>query len=136
MRQLKLKHKIAKKTKINSGLVRKDKFNWPAALKRIASKRKYQTAIVTFGTNDLTGFRKRGGAVHYSDPKWDGLYAAQVKNVVQTLKASGMIVCWVGLPITRKNRYQADYRRLNKIFRKASTAAGAIYIDTWKAFAK
>lgn len=130
-----LKHKLSKRTKISSGLVRKDKFNWPKAIKRIVAKRKFQSAIVTFGTNDLTSFRPRGGAIHFDNPKWDGLYARAVSEVIKTLRSKGIMVYWAGLPITRKNRYQKDYARLNRIFSKAAPAAGAIYIDTWSKFA-
>ena len=135
LKEEKSERKLSKKTKISSGLVRQDKFNWQKAIKRIAAKKKHELAIVSFGANDLTSFRRRGGSVHYNDKRWDGLYGERVKDVVKALKAGGMTVYWVGIPITRKNRYQKDYARLNKVFKAASTEAGATYIDTWSAFA-
>ena len=128
---------VDKKTRISTGLVRYDKYDWLAAVDQIARARRYDTAIVSFGANDLISFRTHKGPVHYKyqDERWAGLYGDRVGEIVRTLRAGGMKVYWVGLPISRKDRYQRDYAFLNTIMQKAATAQGAHYIDTWSAFA-
>ena len=122
---------LYKKTKVSSGLVRNIKIDWQATIRQIAATRKYDIAIVTIGANDLMGFRTKKGPVYYKSPRWDVLYGERVMEVVKTLRAGGMTVYWVGLPITRRDRHQKAYARLNRVFQKAATAAGASYIDTW-----
>lgn len=124
---------VSRKTKISTGLVRKDKFDWSAAASRIAASRQYSTAVISFGANDLISFR--GPTVHYGDPRWANHYADRVSEVVRNLRAGGMRVIWVGIPIVRKDRHQKDYAKLNEIFRRAAQMSGAVYVDTWNALA-
>ncbi len=128
---------LAKQTRVSTGLVRYDKYNWTATARKIAQSHRYDTAVVSFGANDLISFRTRSGPIHYkyNGETWAEAYGERVAEIVRTLRSGGMKVYWVGLPISRKDRFQRDYAFLNTIFRKQATANGATYIDTWSAFA-
>lgn len=131
------KTRVAKQTKISTGLVRYEKYDWTDAAGKIAGSHRYDTAVISFGANDLVSFRTRSGPIHYkyNDERWAEAYGERVAEIVRKLRAGGMNVYWVGLPISRKDRFQRDYQYLNTIFKKQATAAGARYIDTWSAFA-
>lgn len=128
---------ISKKTEVSTGLVRYDRHNWTNTAKQVADSRRFNIAVVSFGANDLISFRTKSGPVHYKyqGDRWAEIYGERVAEVIRTLRAGGMKVYWVGLPISRKDRFQRDYAYLNTIFQKTAAANGATYVDTWDAFA-
>ncbi len=123
--------KVKKKTKINTGLVRYDRFNWAKTTRKIAASKKFDVAIVSFGANDLISFRGKGGTVHFGDKRWPELYAKRVAGIIKHLKSGGMRVYWVGLPIVRRANFRKGYALLNTIFKKTAAANGAKFVDTW-----
>lgn len=126
-----IKQRLRKQTKTSSGLAHSSKINWLKTARQIARGKKYGIVIVTLGTNDLVGLRLKGRTIYYNDDRWNAAYAERVKELVGVLRSSGADVYWVGLPITRRNRFQRDYHRLNSVFRTAAVEAGANYVDTW-----
>jgi len=126
---------VQKKTRINTGLVRYDKYNWLDTVNRIAASKKFDVAIVSFGANDQISFRGKGRPTHFGEEKWPVLYEQRIGDIVTRLKKAGIRVYWVGLPIVNKPRFKKDYEFLNRIFKKAAIANGAQYIDTWQALA-
>ena len=122
---------VHKKTRVNTGLVRYDKYNWASTVGKIAASGKFDTAIVSFGANDLISFRGKGRPTHFGEKNWPKLYGERIAEIVNRLKKSGIKVYWVGLPNVRRKQFRKGYKFLNTIFKQSATASGARYIDTW-----
>lgn len=121
--------------RVNTSLVRSDRFDWTNAVDTLASERGADIVVAMFGANDLQSIHEGGHAYHYPSDSWKERYVARVDHIMSTLKAAGMEVEWVGLPITRENRFQKDYEFLNRIFEEQSRTNGIGFFDTWAATA-
>lgn len=124
-----------KASKVNTGLVRSDRYDWNKGARRIARSGKYDIAVVLLGLNDLQTFRGLGKAKHFSQKGWEEVYRQRIDKLIVDLKAADLAVYWVGIPITTPKRYQKEYAYLNGFFRKAAEKHGLRYIDTWTGLA-
>ncbi len=124
-----------KKSRVNTGLVRLDRYDWNKGAKKTARSGDYQVAVVLLGLNDLQTIREDGKAHHFKTDGWKIRYIARVENMMADLKAGGLAVYWVGIPITTKTRYQDEFFYLNGIYRDAAKKIGIRFIDTWKPLA-
>ena len=125
---------VKKYSRVNTGIARADRYNWNSAAEQIASSN-VQIAVMVFGANDLQSIRLNGKAYHYPQPGWVKLYKERVDGIVRSFKQRHIPVYWVGLPITRKDRFQKDYAFLNTIFRAIVRQNGGTFVDTWQALA-
>lgn len=126
---------LEKWTRVNTGIVRSDRYDWMDAADQIAKEGNVDMVIAMFGANDLQSIREGGHAYHYPSDGWKERYVGRVDHIMATLKAAGITVEWIGLPITRPNRYQKDYAFLNDIFKERAEANGIDFFDTWSATA-
>ena len=124
-----------KKSKVNTGLVRVDRYDWTRGAKKIARSKDYQIAVVLLGLNDLQSFREKGKAYHFQTDGWVERYRSKVEEMMQDLKSAGMAVYWTGIPITSPKRYQEEYLYLNGFYKEAAAKVGVRYVDTWTALA-
>ena len=124
-----------KKTKVNTGIVRSDRYDWNEAAHEIAAEKDYDVAILVFGANDLQSIRENGKAYHFRQPGWVERFNRRVDDIIAAFKAENIATYWVGLPITRKDRYPEDYAYVNSLFREAAERNGIRYVETWSAFA-
>ena len=127
--------KTTRKSKVNTGLVRVDRYDWNRGAKKIAASKKYDIAIVLLGLNDLQSIREKGKAHHFQTDGWVKRYVMRTENMMNDLKKSGMAVYWTGIPITSPKRYQKEYAYLNGIYKKAAENTDVRFIDTWTALA-
>ena len=127
--------KFKKASKVNTGLVRSDRYDWNKGARKIARSNKYQIAVVLLGLNDLQTFRGKGKRHHFQQKGWVERYEARIETMINDLKAADMAVYWVGIPITSPKRYQKEYAYLNEFFRKAAKKHGLRYVDTWTGLA-
>jgi hypothetical protein len=127
--------KIKKKSKVNTGIVRSDRYDWNKGVKKIAATRAYEIAVVLIGLNDLQTFRGLGKAHHFKQTGWVKQYEKRIEKMILDLKAADMAVYWVGIPITTPKRYQKEYAYLNEFFKKAAEKHDLRYIDTWTGLA-
>ena len=125
------KLKITKASKVNTGLVRSDRFDWNKRARKIARSKRHQIAVVLLGLNDLQTFRTKGKRHHFQQKGWEKLYQERIDKMVTDLKKANMAVYWVGIPITSPRRYQKEYAYLNKFFRAAAERHAVRYVDTW-----
>ncbi len=128
--------KVTKKSKVNTGLVRSDRYDWNKATKKIARSKKYQVAVVLLGLNDLQTFRTKGKRKHFKQKSWVALYEQRLEKMIVDLKAANMAVYWVGIPITSPKRYQKEYAYMNNFYRKAAEKHGIKFVDTWSPLAQ
>lgn len=124
-----------RKSKVNTGLVRSDRFDWNRGAKKIARRGRYHAAIVQLGLNDLQTIREKGKAHHYKTDGWIKRYTSRVEQMMADLKSKGMAVYWVGIPIVAKSHYQSEFLYLNTVFKAAAEKTGVRFVDTWEPLA-
>ena len=125
--------KTARKSKVNTGLVRVDRYDWNKGANKIAKSGKYQIAVVLLGLNDLQTIREKGKAHHFQTDGWVERYQDRVERMMSDLKKSGLAVYWTGIPVTDPKRYQTEYKYLNEFYRTAAKKTGVRFVDTWNA---
>jgi uncharacterized protein len=122
---------IVNRSKPSSGFVRND---WNTTLDDILKDESYQIAVVMFGANDDQSFRNGKDVVKPGTDAWRELYGQRVEAFIKKLRAKGLAVYWVGLPIMRSPDESDDAEVLNEIFREKAFINGAKFIDTWSGF--
>ena len=123
--------KTIRKSKVNTGLVRRDRFDWNKGAARFVRSGKYQVAVALLGLNDLQTIREGGKAHHFKTGGWIERYISRVEKMMADLKASGVATYWVGIPIVTEDHYQEEYKYLNGLFQAAAQKMGVRYVDTW-----
>ena len=126
---------VIKKTRLNSGLVRDDYYDWPQAVKDLATRTKMDIAVIMIGVNDSQDMRGEAGLVPFQSPEWERIYSARIDRILKALTQRGIVVYWVGLPIMRSESLSANMSYLNDLIQEQVTRAGVKYIDIWDAFA-
>ncbi len=123
--------KFVKKSKVNTGFVRVDRYDWNKAAVKLARTKNYQAAVVLIGLNDLQSFREKGKAYHYKTEGWVERYRERTERMMRDLKEAGLAVYWVSIPIVTPKHHQEDYLYLNTFYKEAADKIGVRYIDTW-----
>ncbi len=127
---------VLHKGKENSGLVRKDYYDWLKAAQEIANAEKRpQMVTIMIGTNDRQALVDNGRSLEPFSPRWREIYAARVDALIQIFKDKDIPVVWVGLPVMKNERYSADMAQLNDIYRAGAAKAGIPFVDLWDIFA-
>jgi len=123
---------FVKKSKVNTGFVRIDRYDWNKAALKFAKSKDYQAAVIVIGLNDLQSFRENGKAYHYKTEGWVERYRERTERMMRDLKEAGLAVYWVSIPIiTPKHRQQEEFPYLNTFYKEAAEKIGVRYIDTW-----
>ena len=125
--------KTTRKSKVNTGLVRVDRYDWNKGAKKIAKSGKYQVAVVLLGLNDLQSIREKGKAHHFQTDGWVERYKERTERFMKDLKDAEIAVYWTSIPIT--TRYRKEYEYLNVFYKEAAAKVGVKFIDTWSALA-
>lgn len=118
-----------RKSKVNTGIVRVDRYDWNRGAKRIAASGKYEVAVVLLGLNDLQSFREKGKAYHFQTEGWVERYKQRISQMMSDLKSAGMAVYWVSIPASKK--YTKEYLYLNGFYREEAKRQGVRFVDTW-----
>jgi hypothetical protein len=127
---------IRHKEKESSGLVRDDFYDWPKSIsEQLAGADKIDTAVVMIGSNDRQAIHEGSETREPLSPRWRELYGARIDAVANAFKEKKIPLIWVGLPVTKAERFSADMAQFNEIYREHAARNGAVYIDIWEAFA-
>ncbi|VAW12225.1 hypothetical protein MNBD_ALPHA09-1217 [hydrothermal vent metagenome] len=126
---------VLRKTKVSSGMVRDDFYDWQKAVAAAQNEGRIDIAVWMIGINDLQKLRTGGGRFEPDTPEWVEAYKARVDAVIKALTAKGTAVYWVGLPIVRSPRLTKGYTRINAIVRERVELLGARFVDIWNGFA-
>ena len=121
---------VIRKSKVATGLVRHDYYNWNDVVTEVAADTKIDIAVVIMGTNDRQPIVKDGVRHALFDPEWRKVYNARIDAFTDVLKATGARVYWVGLPVMRSAYFEDDMEEFSKIFKARAAANGIIYIPT------
>jgi hypothetical protein len=125
---------IIRLNKSASGLVRDDNYDWNKKLKAFIDKEDFDIAVVVFGGNDRQEIRLRGKRLPRFTEAWTAEYGDRVTKIISLLQTEADTVFWVGLPVVRSDRMEKDYKKLNKVYREKSEAAGIEFVDIWHLF--
>jgi hypothetical protein len=127
---------IKRKDKENSGLVRDDFYDWPKSVEELLSQGgKIDAAVMMVGSNDRQAIRDGDEMREPLSPRWRELYAARVDAIANAFREKHIPLIWVGLPVTKSERFSSDMAKFNEIYREHAARSGAVYIDIWEAFA-
>ncbi|MFD0986420.1 SGNH/GDSL hydrolase family protein [Methyloligella solikamskensis] len=126
---------VIRKSKVSTGLVREDRYNWNEALPELLEgERKYQIAVVMFGANDGQAIRKDGEWYRPGSEGWRKVYSERVEQFLRTLREKNIATYWVGLPVMRTAQKNQDAEVMNDIFREKAFIYGTKFIETWAGF--
>lgn len=129
------KFEVFRRTKVSSGIVRDDFYDWDKAVAETLEAGRVDIAIWLIGINDQQQLRDAGGRHDPHTPEWTEAYKKRIDGLIKALQAKGTAVYWVGLPIVRSNRLTKGYAQINDILRERTELAGARFIDIWDGFA-
>jgi len=123
---------ITKRSKVSTGFVRRDYFDWNAEVEKVLAEEQVDIAVIMIGTNDRQVLVDDQGHRHrLRAPGWEAAYKERVDQFTRSLKDRGVLVYWVGLPVMRSPRFGGDMRYFNKIYAERAQANGVPFIPTW-----
>lgn len=124
-------YKVTKHSRVSTGLVRKDFYNWSKAVRQIVAKHRVDVAVVMIGTNDRQTIIE-GGRHALRSARWEEIYKARIDDMTQVLKDEGAEVYWVELPAMRSPRFGRDMKYFNTLFEERAAANRITYVPTWE----
>ncbi|MEM8796587.1 MAG: DUF459 domain-containing protein [Pseudomonadota bacterium] len=122
---------VIQEARVNTGIVRSDRFNWPKQVLRLARKGGFEIAVLMFGGNDMQSIRLKGKRHHYQTEGWVEHYTKRIDDMVLALKSEDVAVYWMGLPIVKRDKLREDYEYINQLARERMEHHGVRYVDTW-----
>jgi hypothetical protein len=117
---------------ISSGLVRPDFYDWPGALADDVAAHDPEVVVVFLGANDGQGIVLPDGTPvqTVADPRWAVEYQRRVGGVMDSLKADGRLVVWVGQPPMRGADFDGIMRHVNAAYvAEAASRPWVVYVD-------
>ncbi|WP_353217336.1 DUF459 domain-containing protein, partial [Sandarakinorhabdus sp.] len=87
-------------------------------------------AVISYGANDVQGLFVDGRVAPLLSPRWQGEVTARITRYVETLRAQGAAVVWVGLPVMRDARFDEQIQGLNRFHARVMAQLGVPFIDT------
>ncbi len=125
---------IVNQSKVSSGFVRVDYYDWNKALDDILKDNNYQMVVVMFGANDSQPIRQGKEYFKPGTDAWREAYGKRVEAFIKKLREKKLAVYWAGLPIMRSPNQSDDAQFLNDVFREKAFINGAKFVDTWSGF--
>ncbi len=117
------------------GLSEDQTFAWTTVVQTLfASQTPVDAVVIMLGVNDRRPLRDGAATVQPDAPRWAEVYGDRVQALAAAIRAKGVPVTWVGLPITGDEDTSAGFSALNEIVRDRSVKGGATYVDSWDAF--
>ncbi len=117
---------------ISSGLVRPDFYDWPGALADDVADHDPEVVVVFLGANDGQGIvLPDGTAVQtVADPRWAVEYQRRVGALMDSLRADGRMVVWVGQPPMRGAEFDGILKHVNAAYvAEAASRPWVTYVD-------
>jgi len=124
-------YRVTKHSRVSTGLVRKDFYNWSKAVRQIVAKHRVDVAVVMIGTNDRQTIVESGRHALRS-ARWEEIYKSRIDDMTQVLKDEGADVYWVELPAMRSPRFGRDMKYFNTLFEERAAANRITYVPTWQ----
>ncbi len=125
---------IVKKTKINSGFVRSDVFDWIGQTSALIAKEKVTSIVVLLGINDRQPLMEDKKPQEFRSDSWREAYGRRVEEFLNKLKEKNAPIFVVGLPPTRYPKMTLDAVYINEILAERTRKVGGYYVDVWDGF--
>jgi uncharacterized protein len=87
-------------------------------------------AVISFGANDTQGIYVGGKVAPLLSKAWRAEIGARITRYVKALQAQGASVVWVGLPVMREAKYDAQVQGLNGFYAGLMADLDVPFIDT------
>jgi hypothetical protein len=116
----------------SSGLVRPDFYDWPGALTDDVAAHDPEVVVVFLGANDGQGIVLPDGTAVQTvdDPRWAVEYQRRVGAVMDSLRADGRTVVWVGQPPMRGAEFDGIMKHVNAAYvAEAASRPWVAYVD-------
>jgi hypothetical protein len=122
-------------SKIGAGLSRPDYAAWFKDFGATLDQDHITDAVIIFGINDQDSIRdeNRKGYAFASDG-WRTLYTARVDAVLGEFAKRKVRTVWVGLPVMRRDDFNAADAMLNTIYEAESNRLGATFLPLIETF--
>ncbi len=120
----------------STGLSYPSFFDWPATIeKTLREDQKIRLLVVFLGPNDPWDFPNpqpgTRGYLKFQSPEWEQAYRQRIERIVTAAKAANVRLIWMGVPLMKNRRLNAQMRYLDELF--ASELAGkSIWLPTDK----
>ena len=126
---------VIKKSRVSTGFVRVDYYDWNSQLKNILGAETVHIAVIMFGANDMQSIRGKRRYHRIGTEGWREIYGKRIDTFIKSLKGSRAAIYWVGLPIMRSKTHNQNMQVMNEIFREKAFLNGVKFIDTFNGFA-
>ncbi|ODR96521.1 hypothetical protein AUC70_14680 [Methyloceanibacter stevinii] len=126
---------VLNRSKKWTGFTDPKRYDWNGEIDQILNDGTYHVAVVQFGLGEHKAIRENGKVLNVGTEEWRQAYGARIETFIRKLRAAGLGVYWVGLPVMRSAGQRAAAERLNDVFREKAFVNGAKFIDTWSEFA-
>lgn len=118
-----------------TGFTRYAQNNLEDRLAGILTEGPVDVAVISFGANDTQGIYVNGKVAPLLSARWKAEIAARITRYVKVLQAQGASVVWVGLPVMRDPKYDAQVQGLNAFYAGLMAELNVPFIDTRSAAA-
>lgn len=127
---------IKRHTKISSGIVRYDYYDWQAQAEKLVAKTKIDMVVMMIGGNDRQPIRVEGKRYRerVGTDLWKATYGDRVEKLIRTFTDRGIRFTWVGMPTQRDTREDALGRMINDIFKERCAKLNVDFIPIYKMF--
>ena len=113
-----------------TGFTRYRQMNLEDRLAEILAQGPVDVAVISFGANDTQAIMIGGKLLPLLSPRWQAEIGARISRYVQALQAQGASVVWVGLPVMRETKYDAQVQGLNAFYAGLMQQLRVPFIDT------
>lgn len=126
--------RVEKHSRVNSGLVRDDFYDWPAAVEELVDADDVIGAVMLIGSNDRQPLADVSGRHPPLTDGWRAIYGARIDAILKSLSDAGASIYWVAAPPMESGRLSSDMAAINEMYRDRVKAADGTFVDIWDAF--
>lgn len=127
--------RVIARTRFATGLVRTDYYDWNKVVRDFLRRHHPAVIFVVIGGNDRQTIRRQGKRYDPLTKSWFAEYDRLIAHFMDDLKRhTHGRVYWVGLPPVRSEKMTADYRKMNRLYKREAERHGFYYVSIWKKF--
>ena len=113
----------------SAGLARPRFYNWADATTKLLEARPFDIASIMLGANDARDITTETSVAEFGSQEWKDAYAAQIRALVEVLRANKVAVYWFGVPPMAREGYDAAMKVIAGVERQVMAELGVRYID-------
>jgi hypothetical protein len=121
---------VLRLSQVSTGISRYNYVDIQAKTAAQLAARHVDIAVVMFGANDQQGIVDGGGIYPFGTDGWRAAYGRRVDKLVQTLRAQGAVVYWMGLPKMERDGFDRGAALINVLLQQHMAADGAVFVPT------